>query len=259
MSSALTRRIIPCLDVRGGRVVKGVRFEDLADVGDPVELAVRYERDGADEVVYLDITATAEGRGTLLDLVRRTAERLFIPLTVGGGVRSAEDVRVLLRHGADKVALNTAAVERPGVLTEAAREFGSQCVVVAIDAKRVGPRWEVFTRAGKQPTDLDLLVWACRAADAGAGEILLTSIDADGTQKGYDLPMLSAVLERVRVPVIASGGCGSAEDVLAVFRQTSVDAALAASIFHYGLATPCAVKRLLGAAGLPVRPAGDAA
>lgn len=251
----LTKRIIPCLDVRNGRVVKGVRFEDLGDVGDPVELATRYEADGADEIVFLDITATLESRGTLLGLVRRTAERLFIPLTVGGGVRSAEDVRTLLRHGADKVALNTAAVERPTVLAEAAREFGSQCVVVAIDAKKVGPRWEVFTRAGRQATGLDLLDWSARAADAGAGEILLTSIDADGTQKGYDLPMLSAVLGRVAIPVIASGGCGSVEDIVAVFQRTPVDAALAASIFHFGRATPDSVKARLAKAGIPVRDA----
>lgn len=252
-----TRRIIPCLDVRDGRVVKGVRFEGLRDVGDPAELAARYEEEGADEVVFLDVTATLERRDIFLDVVRRTAERLFIPLTVGGGIRTVDDVRGVLRAGADKVSVNTAAIERPEILREGAERFGRQCMVVAIDAKRVPgadpPRWEVFARSGRAATGLDAVAWALRAESFGAGEVLLTSIDADGVQQGYDLELLAAVAGAVHVPVIASGGCGSVEHMVEVFRRTPADAALAASIFHDRRARVCDVKRALAAQGIPVR------
>jgi len=249
----LTKRIIPCLDVKAGRVVKGVKFQNLADVGDPPELAERYEREGADEIVFLDITATLEARKTMHEIARRTAERLFIPLTIGGGVRTYEDVKATLRAGADKISLNTAAVQNPAVITETARDFGSQCVVVAIDTKREGGSHRVFTHAGSKPTGLDTIEWAKRVADLGAGEILLTSIDADGTTDGYDLEVTAAVAEAVSIPVIASGGCGSAEHIYDVLTRGRADAALAASIFHYGTTTVAAVKGLLRQKGLLIR------
>jgi len=249
----LTRRIIPCLDVKAGRVVKGVRFENLADVGDPAELAARYERDGADEIVFLDITATLEGRRTMEEAARRTAERLFIPLTIGGGIRTHEDVKRMLRAGADKVGINTAAVRTPALITECARDFGSQCVVVTIDSKREGGAHRVYVGAGRERTDLETVAWARRAAELGAGEILLTSIDRDGTTDGYDLDLTAAVSEAVDIPVIASGGCGSVDHIYDALTRGRGDAALAASIFHYGQATPNTVKEELCRRGLPVR------
>jgi len=249
----LTRRVIPCLDVKAGRVVKGVKFQNLAEVGDPAELAARYEAAGADEVVFLDITATLEARDILSDVVRRTAERLFIPLTVGGGIRAFEDIRHILRMGADKVSLNTAAVVTPEVISRGAEAFGRQCIVVAIDAMRVGDGWQVFTHAGSKATGLDVIAWAREAERRGAGEILLTSIDADGTTKGYDLPLTRAVSEAVNIPVIASGGCGEIAHIREVLTDGRADAALAASIFHYGKHTPRDVKEELRKAGVPVR------
>ncbi len=249
----LTKRIIPCLDVKGGRVVKGIRFKDLSEVGDPAELAERYERDGADEVVFLDITATLEGRRTILETARRTAERLFIPLTIGGGIRSYEDVMETLRAGADKVSINTAAVLTPRLVSEVARDFGSQCVVVAIDTKREAGGHRVYTHAGSRPSGLDTVEWARRAAELGAGEILLTSMDADGTTDGYDVEVTAAVAEAVPIPVIASGGCGSADHIHEVLTRGRADAALAASIFHYGTAPVGAVKDILRRKGVPVR------
>ncbi|MBI2901823.1 MAG: imidazole glycerol phosphate synthase subunit HisF [Planctomycetes bacterium] len=249
----LTKRIIPCLDVRAGRVVKGVKFRDLADVGDPAELAARYEREGADEIVFLDVTATVEGRRAMLDVARRTAERLFIPLTIGGGIRTYADFRDTLRAGADKVSVNTGAVERPALIQETSRDFGAQCVVVAIDSKREGGGHRVHTRAGTLPAGLDTIDWARRVCDLGAGEILLTSMDADGTTSGYDIELTARVAEAVPVPVIASGGCGSAEHIHDVLTAGRADAALAASIFHYGTTTVAAVKERLRGKGVPVR------
>ena len=241
----LTRRIIVCLDVRAGRVVKGVQFAALRDVGDPVELAALYETAGADEIVFLDISASAEERGTLLDIARRTAEQLFIPLTIGGGVRSADDVGRVLRAGADKVSLNTAAVVRPEVLSEAAARFGSQCVVASIDARREGPGWAVYTHGGRTRTELDAVAWAGECVRRGAGEILLTSIDRDGARGGYDLELTSTVAAAVAVPVIASGGAGQAADVHAVLTDGGADAALVAGILHDGVTTVRAIKDLL--------------
>ncbi|WP_434389661.1 imidazole glycerol phosphate synthase subunit HisF [Melittangium boletus] len=249
----LTRRLIVCLDVKGGRVVKGVQFEGLRDVGDPVELALRYEEAGADEVTFLDISATQEERGTLWDLVHRTAERLFIPLTVGGGVRTADDVGRALRAGADKVSLNSAAVARPEVLTECAERFGAQCVVASIDAKRDGAGWRVFTHGGKKPTELEALAWARECVRRGAGEILLTSIDRDGARSGYDLELTRAVAEAVPVPVIASGGAGSAEHVRAALSEGKAEAALVAGILHDGVTTVRSIKTLLQGSGLDIR------
>ncbi len=249
----LTRRLIVCLDVKGGRVVKGVQFEGLRDVGDPVELALRYEDAGADEVTFLDISATQEERGTLWDLVHRTAERLFIPLTVGGGVRTADDVGRALRAGADKVSLNSAAVARPEVLTECAERFGAQCVVASIDAKRDGAGWRVFTHGGKKPTELEALAWARECVRRGAGEILLTSIDRDGARSGYDLELTRAVAEAVPVPVIASGGAGSAEHVRAALSEGKAEAALVAGILHDGVTTVRSIKTLLQGSGLDIR------
>lgn len=253
----MARRIIPCLDVRDGRVVKGRAFVDLRDAGDPVELAARYDRDGADELVYLDITASMEARGALLDVVGRTAEAVFIPLTVGGGVRSTADVRDLLLAGADKVALNTAVVERPDLITEAAERFGSQCIVVAIDAKRrdeAGDCWyEVLTHGGRRPTGRDAIAWAVQSAELGAGEILLTSVDRDGSEAGYELTLTRRVAQAVNVPVIASGGGGSPEHVRLVLTDGGADAALAASIFHFDRFPIPVVKAALVAAGVPVR------
>jgi cyclase len=249
----LTKRIIPCLDVKAGRVVKGVKFQNLADVGDPPELAARYELEGADEIVFLDITATIEARQTMHEIARRTAERLFIPLTIGGGIRTYDDVKATLRAGADKISLNTAAVQNPAVITEASRDFGAQCVVIAIDTKREGGGHRVYTHAGSKPTGLDTVEWARRVAELGAGEILLTSIDADGTTNGYDLEVTAAVAEAVPIPVIASGGCGSADHILDVLTKGKADAALAASIFHYGTTTVKAVKGYLREKGLLIR------
>ena len=249
----MTKRIIPCLDVKSGRVVKGVKFQNLADVGDPPSLAERYEVEGADEVVFLDITATLEARKTMHEIARRTAERLFIPLTIGGGIRTYGDVKETLRAGADKISINTAAVQHPEIIADAARDFGSQCVVVAIDTKRTAGGHEVFTHAGSKATGLATVAWAKRAAELGAGEILLTSIDADGTTAGYDLEVTAAVAEAVEIPVIASGGCGSAEHIADVLTRGRADAALAASIFHYGTTTVKAVKDLLAGKGILVR------
>ena len=258
----LTRRLIVCLDVKRGRVVKGTRFVGLRDVGDPAELAVRYEADGADEICFLDISASAEERGTLLDVARRTAEQLFIPLTVGGGVRSADDVGRALRAGADKVSINTAAVERPEVLTEAAARFGAQCVVASIDAKSRtdaqgrgagGERWQVYVRGGRQPTGLDAVEWSRECVRRGAGEILLTSIDRDGARTGYDVALTRAVAAVVDVPVIASGGAGAPVHVPQVLRETDADAALVAGILHDGLTTVAEIKRAMRAAGLATR------
>jgi cyclase len=249
----LARRVIACLDVQGGRVVKGVRFESLRDVGDPVELAVRYEAQGADEIVFLDISASAEERATLLDLARRTAERLFIPLTIGGGIRSVEDAARALRAGADKVSVNSAAVARPEILTEAAAIFGRQCVVASIDAARDGDGWRVHTHGGRTPTDLDAVAWARECVERGAGEILLTSIDRDGARSGYDLELTRAVSSAVAVPVIASGGGGASEHLLDAIRDAGADAVLIAGILHDGVTTIGAIKRALADAGLPVR------
>lgn len=244
-----------CLDVKGGRVVKGTQFVQLRDVGDPVELATRYELEGADEIVFLDISASAEERGTLLDVARRTAERLFVPLTIGGGVRSADDVGRALRSGADKVSINSAAVTRPAILTEAAERFGSQCVVASIDAKRDGERWRVYVKGGRQATSLDAVEWAVECVRRGAGEVLLTSIDRDGARSGYDIALTRAVTEAVDVPVVASGGAGNAEHVCEVLDVGRADAALLAGILHDGVTTVRAVKDAMRAARLPVRAA----
>ncbi|MDW8326689.1 MAG: imidazole glycerol phosphate synthase subunit HisF [Anaerolineales bacterium] len=251
----LAKRLIPCLDVKDGRVVKGVNFVNLADAGDPVEQARLYDRAGADELVFLDISATPEGRATVAPMVRRVADEVFLPLTVGGGLRSVDDMRAILLAGADKVSLNSAAVRQPELITEGAERFGSQCIVVAIDAKRVGPqpRWEVYISGGRVPTGLDAVEWAQRAVALGAGEILLTSIDADGTQNGYDLELTRAVTDAVNVPVIASGGAGRLEHFADVFTLANADAALAASLFHYGTLTIAEVKRYLAERGLPIR------
>ncbi len=251
----LTRRVIVCLDVQGGRVVKGVQFVALRDVGDPVELAAAYEREGADEIVFLDISATAEGRDTLLDVARRTAERLFVPLTIGGGVRGAEDVGRVLRAGADKVSLNSAAVANPEIISHSAERFGSQCVVASIDARREGNEWRVFTRGGRTRTDLEAVSWAQECVRLGAGEILLTSIDRDGARIGYDLELTRAVADVVNVPVIASGGAGSAADVQAALSIGGADAALIAGILHDGLTTVRAIKAVLRDRDILVRDA----
>ena len=251
----LTRRVVVCLDVRGGRVVKGTQFVNLRDVGDPMELATRYEREGADEIVFLDISASAEDRGTLLDVARRTAERLFVPLTIGGGVRSPDDVGRALRAGADKVSINSAAVTRPEVLTESADRFGSQCVVISIDAKREGTDWRVYVKGGRERTRIDAVEWAVECVRRGAGEVLLTSIDRDGARSGYDVELTRAVASAVDVPVVASGGAGSAQHVCDVFEEGHADAALLAGILHDGLITVSDVKDAMRAAHLPVRAA----
>jgi imidazole glycerol-phosphate synthase subunit HisF len=268
----LAKRIIPCLDVKDGRVVKGVRFVDLRDAGDPVEAAIAYDAQGADELVFLDITASHEARDIMLDVVRRTAEGIYMPLTVGGGIRSVDDVRRLLRAGADKVSLNTAALARPEVIREAAERFGSQCIVVAIDARRTepptassrppmeragladpAPKWDVFTHGGRNPAGRDALAWAQDAVALGAGEILLTSMDRDGTKDGYDLELTRAVSDAVSVPVIASGGAGTLEHFHEVLTDGHADAALAASLFHFGIHTVAETKRYLADRGVEVR------
>jgi imidazole glycerol-phosphate synthase subunit HisF len=251
----VTRRVIVCLDVKGNRVVKGVQFESLRDVGDPVELAAHYETDGADEIVYLDISASREERATLLDLARRTAERLFIPLTIGGGIRSPDDVARALRAGADKVGVNTAAVETPGVLSECAARFGSQCVVVSIDAKRDEAGWRVYTHGGRTPTPLCAVEWAQECARRGAGEILITSIDRDGGRAGYDLELTAAIADAVSVPVIASGGAGRASHVCDAINRGHADAALVAGILHDGVTTVREIKQQMAIINIPVRAA----
>lgn len=250
----LAKRIIPCLDVRDGRVVKGVNFVNIRDAGDPVELARFYSDQGADEIVFLDITATSDGRATVADVVERTAEQVFVPLTVGGGIRTLEDFRQLLRAGADKISVNSAAVKDPGLISRAAERFGSQCVVLAIDARRRPEgSYEVVVAGGRTPTGLDAVEWARRGEALGAGEILLTSMDADGTKAGFDLEMTRAVTQAVSIPVIASGGCGSLEHFAQVFAETDCDAALAASLFHFWELTVPQVKEYLRKRKIPVR------
>ncbi|EAD0588442.1 imidazole glycerol phosphate synthase subunit HisF [Listeria monocytogenes] len=250
----LTKRIIPCLDVTAGRVVKGVNFVSLTDVGDPVEIAKAYNEAGADELVFLDITATVELRQTMIDVVERTAEQVFIPLTIGGGISSVSDMKELLQAGADKISLNSAAIKRPDLIQEGADKFGNQCIVVAIDAKWNGTNWSVFTRGGRNDTGLDAITWAKKAVQLGAGEILLTSMDGDGTKNGYDIPLTKAISEAVSVPVIASGGCGNAAHMAEVFEKTNATAALAASIFHYGELSIQNVKTTLLKKGVNIRP-----
>ncbi|MSP13320.1 MAG: imidazole glycerol phosphate synthase subunit HisF [Chloroflexi bacterium] len=259
----LAKRIIPCLDVKEGRVVKGVNFVNLRDAGDPVEQAVIYDGENADELVFLDISASFEGRNTMLDVVRRVADSVFIPFTVGGGIRTVADIRATLLAGADKVAINTAALQNPEIIRESSRHFGSQAIVVAIDARRVsGGRspgepdvgcWEVFTHGGRRPTGVDVLIWAQQVAEMGAGEILITSMDADGTQDGYDIELTRTVAENVSIPVIASGGAGDVEDFLEVLTTGKADAALAASLFHYQRLSIAQVKTYLGEHAIPVR------
>jgi cyclase len=250
----LRKRVIPCLDVTASRVVKGVNFVDLTDEGDPVDLAARYTSAGADEIVFLDITATSDGRATMLDVVRAAAEQVFVPLTVGGGIRSEDDMRAALRAGADKVSVNSAAVRDPGLIKRCAEAFGSQCVVLAVDARRTGEAaWEVVVDGGRTPTGLDALQWIADGAALGAGEILLTSMDRDGTYDGYDIALLRAAGDRVRVPIIASGGAGDAGHCAEAIIAGGVDAVLAASIFHRDQVAISEVKRRLAAAGIPVR------
>jgi cyclase len=250
---ALAKRIIPCLDVNAGRVVKGVNFVNLRDAGDPVEVARRYDEQGADELCFLDITASADERDTIVHVVEDVAAQVFIPLTVGGGVRSVADVRRLLNAGADKVSINTAAVQNPALIEEAAGHFGAQCIVVAIDAKRAGDHWEVFTHGGRRPAGLDAVEWARRMEAAGAGELLLTSMDRDGTRAGFDIPLTRAVCDAVDIPVIASGGVGTLEHLVAGVLEGGAEAVLAASIFHYGEHTVREAKALMAARGIEVR------
>ncbi len=250
----LTKRIIPCLDVTGGRVVKGIKFLELRDAGDPVECAKAYDAQGADELVFLDITASSDNRATMVDVVERTASECFMPLTVGGGIRAVEDMKLMLRAGADKVSINTSAIERPALVREGSERFGSQCIVVAIDARRRPEGgWTVYTHGGRNPTDLEAVAWAKQAEDLGAGEILLTSMDADGTKAGYDMELVRAVSSAVGIPVIASGGAGQLEHMADVLLHSGADAVLAASIFHFGEYTVGDVKAFLAERGIPVR------
>ena len=256
----LTKRIIPCLDVKGGRVVKGVKFRDHRDAGDPVELAAFYNEEGADELVFYDITASSDERPIMLEIVERTASQIFIPLTVGGGLRNVEDIRLMLESGADKVSINTAAVQSPDLITEGARRFGNQCIVLGMDARRVPgsspSRWEVFTHTGAdggRASGLDAVEWAQKAVRLGAGEIVVNSIDADGTQAGYDLELLRAISEKVTVPVVASGGAGTPEDLYQALVAGKADAVLAASIFHYGIYSIRETKEYLAKQGIPIR------
>jgi len=256
----LTKRIIPCLDVKGGRVVKGVNFLDHKDAGDPVSLATFYDNEGADEVVFYDITASSEGRGIMLDVVTRTADELFIPLTVGGGLRTVEDMQIMLNAGADKISINTSAVENPDIIKQGAAAFGSQCIVLGMDVMAIrdssGPHWEVFTHTGSEGgrrTGLDAVEWAIKAASLGAGEIVINSIDADGTRDGYDILLTQAISSNVNIPVIASGGAGSLEHMYDVVIDGGADAILAASIFHYGILTVSQAKNYLAKRGVPVR------
>lgn len=250
----LTKRIIPCLDVTAGQVVKGVNFVNLQSIGDPVEIARAYNEQGADEIVFLDITATSDQRETMVDVVERTAAEVFIPLTVGGGIRSVEDMKKMLQAGADKISLNSAAIQDPELIQAGAEKFGTQCIVVAIDAKKTETdNWHVFVKGGREDTGMDAVEWAEKATALGAGEILLTSMDADGTKAGYDLALNQAICEAVTVPVIASGGCGNREDILEVFEKTNVTAALAASIFHYGEVKIPELKEYLAEEGVSVR------
>lgn len=253
----LTKRLIPCLDVRAGRVVKGVQFVDLRDAGNPAELAVRYSNEGADEVVFLDITASSDNRATMLDVVERTAERVFIPLTVGGGIRSVDDIRATLRAGADKVSINTAAIASPELIRQGAEAFGCQCIVLAIDARRTDATysgWEVFSHGGRQATGLDVLAWAEQGAALGAGEILLTSMDRDGGQQGYDLALTAAIVGVVSIPVIASGGVGTLDHLYEGLTTGKASAVLAASIFHFGAFSICEAKTYLQKKGVAIRP-----
>ncbi|MCC7081338.1 MAG: imidazole glycerol phosphate synthase subunit HisF [Burkholderiales bacterium] len=257
---ALAKRVIPCLDVTGGRVVKGVNFVGLRDAGDPIEIARRYDAEGADELTFLDITASSEGRGLILKVIEDVAAQVFIPLTVGGGVRSVEDVRLLLNAGADKVSINTSAVQNPRLVLDACARFGSQCIVVAVDAKRVAgsspPRWEVYTHGGRRATGLDALEWGRRMQAAGAGEILLTSMDRDGTRQGFDLALTRAFSDALEIPIVASGGVGSIDHFSAGVLDGRADAVLAASVFHYGELTVDAVKTHMAAKGIVVRHRG---
>ena len=251
---SLAKRIIPCLDVDKGRVVKGVKLVDIRDAGDPVEVARRYDAEGADEITFLDITASHEGRDTTLETVRRMASEVFVPLTVGGGIRSMADIRALLNAGADKVSINSAAIANPDFVKAAADHFGAQCLVIAVDAKQVAPgRWEIFTHGGRRSTGIDAVAWAVRMTEDGAGEVLLTSMDADGTRAGYDLALTRAVSDAVQVPVIASGGVGSLEHLAAGLTEGGADAVLAASIFHFGQYSIGEAKRFLSAQGLTMR------
>ena len=250
----LLKRIIPCLDVTGGRVVKGTNFVNLRDAGDPVELAALYDREGADELVFLDITASSDERATMLDMVRHTAEEVFIPFTVGGGIRTLEDMRAMLKAGADKVAVNTAAIINPDIIYDGAVKFGSQCIVVAIDAKQVSDKkWEIFTHGGRKPTGIDAVEWACKVAGLGAGEILLTSMDRDGTKEGFDVELTSTIAEAVNIPVIASGGVGNLEHIAEGLTKGKASAALAASIFHFREYSIYQTKEYLLQQGIPVR------
>lgn len=250
----LMKRIIPCLDVTAGRVVKGTNFVNLRDAGDPVELAALYDKAGADELVFLDITASSDGRATMLDVVRRTAEQVFIPFTVGGGIRTVEDMRLMLKAGADKIGINTAAIKNPQVISEGANKFGSQCIVVAIDARQVGPeKWEVFIHGGRTATGINAVDWAVKAEELGAGEILLTSMDRDGTKEGFDLALTRTIAEHVQIPVIASGGVGNLEHIAEGLSEGMADAALAASIFHFGEYTIQQTKEYLKQRNIPVR------
>lgn len=252
----LAKRIIPCLDVTDGRVVKGINFVDLVDAGDPVEAAIKYDRQGADEIVFLDITATCDNRSTMVDVVRRTASQVFIPVTVGGGIRKIDDIRLMLNSGADKVSVNSAAVTNPDIIKAGAERFGCQCIVLAIDAKRVKGeqhKWQVYTHGGRKPIDLDVVEWAQRGVELGAGEILLTSMDSDGTLDGYDCELTRAVSEAVSVPVIASGGAGTLQHLVEVLKDGKADAVLAASIFHFGTYSIQEAKAYLRQHGIPAR------